>query len=335
MRNERKEANPSKPLRRQTLWFALYTAGWAAVFWRQILELVHVSLSSDTNSHILLIPFISAGLIWTYRGQIFQETRGSSRMFAALSVLGGSVYLLRWRFGGFITASCSFELAILCFCCFILAGFALIYGKQAFRASLFPLFFLLLVVPLPGFLVDRMIWWLQFGSAEVTVWLFHMTGTPVLRHGFLLTVPGVTIEIAKECSGIRSTLALIVTCLLAGYLLLRTALARVVLLLATLPVLVVKNGIRIATLTLLAIHVNPGFLFGRLHREGGIVFFAIGLAILLPVVSWLQRVERKHPLVGQSQEAVLRQRSCDRNARSTETPVNNRLFITRWVFPKL
>jgi exosortase len=129
----------------------------------------------------------------------------------------------------------------------------------------------------------------------VTTWIFYLTRTPVFRQGLIFNVPGVTIEIAKECSGIRSTIGLMITCLLAGYLLLRTSVARVALLLATLPVLAIKNGIRIATLTILSIRVDPSFLYGRLHKDGGFVFFAIGLLILLPMLRWLQNLEAKYP----------------------------------------
>jgi exosortase/archaeosortase family protein len=57
--------------------------------------------------------------------------------------------------------------------------------------------------------------------------------------------------------------------------------------------MILKNGIRIATLTLLAMYVDPGFLYGRLHHQGGIVFFLIGLVLLLPVLLFLQRSETK------------------------------------------
>ena len=48
-------------------------------------------------------------------------------------------------------------------------------------------------------------------------------------------------------------------------------------------VMIVKNGIRIVTLTLLAMYVDPSFLFGKLHRQGGIVFFVLGLLLLVPI----------------------------------------------------
>jgi len=55
---------------------------------------------------------------------------------------------------------------------------------------------------------------------------------------------------------------------------------------------VVKNGIRIATLTILAQYVDRGFLFGRLHHEGGVFFFLVGLLLLVPVFWILRRTEK-------------------------------------------
>jgi exosortase len=219
-------------------------------------------------------------------------------MFAAFIGGGGLLYFLSWHWGHLLSSRYSLEFAILSLCCFVFAGFMLTYGKESFLAGLFPLLLLLLTAPLPGFLLDRLVWWLQLGSAEVTSWIFYLTRTPVLREGLIFSVPGATIEIAKECSGIRSTIGLLITCLIAGYLLLRTVPARLALLIAAVPVLALKNGIRIATLTELAIYVDPSFLFGRLHKDGGFVFFAIGLIILLPILRWLQSYENKRLRVG-------------------------------------
>ena len=115
---------------------------------------------------------------------------------------------------------------------------------------------------------------------------------PVLRTGLVFALPGLTIEIAEECSGIRSSMALVITSLFAGHLLLRSVWRQAALTVATLPLLLVKNGIRIVTLSLLAIYVDPGFLTGRLHHQGGIVFLVLALAMLLPVLFWLRRSER-------------------------------------------
>jgi len=78
-----------------------------------------------------------------------------------------------------------------------------------------------------------------------------------------------------------------------AYFYLKTFWKQVVLVVAGLFVMILKNGVRIVTLTLLASYVDPGFLYGRLHREGGVVFFLLGLLMLAPLLWFLQRSEPK------------------------------------------
>jgi exosortase len=259
----------------------------AALYWRPLWQLLQLALERDTYSHILLVPFISGALMLMRPQRLSEESKHSVGWAATLMLAGGLLALLAWRYGAGLPQGGMLALTILSLVLLIWAGFLLVYGALIFRSLAFPLLFLLLAVPPPPDVIDRCILWLQVGSAEVTYFLFRLTGTPVLRHGFLFYVPRFTIEIAKECSGIRSAVALLITCLLAGYLFLR------VLLVAALPVLVIKNGVRIVTLTLLSIYVDPGFLSGNLHREGGFLFFLIGLVILWPVLWGLQLAEAR------------------------------------------
>jgi exosortase len=169
-----------------------------------------------------------------------------------------------------------------------IGGFLLVYGPAAFRAALFPLLFLAFMIPIPGAVLDGTVWLLRTGSTHAVSGLFELTGTPYYREGFVFSLPSVVIEIAEECSGIRSSIALVLTALLAGDLYLDRGWKKAVLVMATLPLTILKNGIRIATLTLLSIHVDPSFLTGQLHHDGGIVFFLMTLALLAPVLAWLR-----------------------------------------------
>jgi len=277
--------------KRSTIWFAAYATVCAVAFWAPLRSLMQVALASDTYSHILVVPFVSIVLVWMKRERLFR-TLEPNRSSAAVLFCGGALLgAVGWRNPSLSAGGDWLGLAILGFLCLIWAGFLFFYGASAFKAGLFPLLFLLLMVPLPTFLLDRFIAWLQVGSADVAEWIFHLSGTPVLRQGLIFVLPQVTIEVAKECSGIRSTQALLITCLLAGYLFMRTNWRRAVLLVAAVPVLIVKNGVRIATLTLLAVHVDPSFLTGHLHHDGGFVFFALAMLILLPLFRWLQNAD--------------------------------------------
>jgi exosortase len=278
-------------LKRITMWFAAYAMACVVVFWAQLRSLIQVALASKTHSHILIVPFISIVLVWMERERIFQTLERTRSSPAFLLCAGALLGAFGWRNTSLSVGGDWLGLAILGFLFLIWAGFLFFYGASAFKGGLFPLLFLLLMVPLPGFLLDRFITWLQIGSADVAEWIFHLSGTPILRQGMIFALPQVTIEVAQECSGIRSTQALLITCLLAGHLFLRTNWRRTVLLLAAVPVLIIKNGARIATLTLLAVHVDPSFLTGHLHHDGGFVFFTLGMLILLPLFWWLQKTE--------------------------------------------
>jgi exosortase len=263
-------------------------------FYRTLGAAIRYSLaSSDSSSHIVLIPIISIFLLFVERQRIFSITRTSIAPGAGLALLGTLLYWVASRSSFPQGGNWQLSMGTLCVVLVWIAGFLLCYGFVALQAAAFPLLFLLLMVPLPDVILDRAIYALQAGSTEISYLIFQAVGTPVSRHGFLLSVPGVTIEVAKECSSIRSSIALFITCLLAAHLYLRTLWKKSVLVILGLLLSVVKNGIRITTLTLLSVYVDPGFLSGRLHRQGGFVFFLLALLFLLPVFLWMERSD--HP----------------------------------------
>jgi len=180
------------------------------------------------------------------------------------------------------------------------AGFALLFGKAASRAGYFPLLFLFLMVPLPNFLLDHVIHLLQAGSAWITGTLFDLFGVPVLREGLVFHLARVNIEVAKECSGIRSSMALLILALLVAHFRLNRFWNQALFVAFGLLMMILKNGVRIATLTLLAVYVDPSFLSGRLHHEGGIVFFVLALLLLYPLLALLQHLESRRPVAAES-----------------------------------
>jgi len=261
-------------------------------FYKSMSALVQYSLHDDSSSHIILIPLITLFLLYSERQSVFATTRTSTGSGIALAAAGVILHLLTNR--SFFPQVGNWSLTLQTFSVILvwLGGFLICYGSAALRAGAFPLLFLLLIVPIPDAVLDRIIYALQEGSTEIAYLIFQAVGIPVLRQGFLLSVPGVTIEVAKECSSIRSSMALFITCLLAAHLFLRTRWKMLLLVLLSFPLSLIKNGIRIATLTLLSIYVDPGFLTGRLHHEGGFVFFLVAMLILWPVIVWLKKSEK-------------------------------------------
>jgi exosortase/archaeosortase family protein len=108
----------------------------------------------------------------------------------------------------------------------------------------------------------------------------------------LLYLPGLSLEVASQCSGIRSTLVLLVTSLLAGELFLVTTWRRIVLAGLVYPLGLLRNGLRIVTIGLLTLRVDPGAIHGPVHRRGGPFFFAASLVPLFIMLFVLKRSER-------------------------------------------
>jgi exosortase len=272
--------------------FIAFVTGSCVIFHKALSELIWYSMHDGSSSHTILIPVIAFYLLYLERDRIVALTKAQNVWGIAVTLLGLLLYWSASRASSQQDGTWLFSLQILSVLIVWVGGFLLCYGVAALRAAAFPILFLLMMVPLPSAILDHVIYALQAGSTMLSYLIFQAVGTPVIRHGFLLSVPGVTIEVAKECSSIRSSIALLITCLLAAHLYLRSTWKKILFVFLSLIVSVIKNGIRIATLTLLSIHVDPSFLTGKLHHQGGFVFFLVALLILFPVLFWLQKSER-------------------------------------------
>jgi exosortase len=237
----------------------------------------------------MLVPFVSIALIYANRITIFSSVRTQPGLGLPLVFAGiGLVLVGQFAVEGTNALSVSVGGLALSW----IGGYVVFYGAGAARAALFPLAFLAFMIPPPGAAIAAATQILKSGSAETVAQLFSLTGTPYHRHDFVFSLSGVTIEIADECSGIRSSLGLLLTSLVAGHVELTRSWTKILLALAALPVALLKNAVRIVVLTLLSMHVDPSFLTGRLHHEGGAAFFVLGLGMMVPLFLLLQRLER-------------------------------------------
>ncbi len=280
-----------KTIRQRIFLFGLWILACVAIFWLPATGLLRYSMGNDNASHIVLIPVIVAWLIYLEQKRIFQTTNFDYVPGAVLTAVGIFAALFTMRAGAGWSPTDRLTGYTLALVTTLIAGFTMIFGRRAAGNGRFSLLFLFLMVPLPDAMLDYFIYWLQKGSADIAEMIFDLAGVPALRDGFVFHLAQLSIEVAKECSGIRSSIALLILALLVGHLFLRTFWKQGLFVVLGLVIMIVKNGIRIATLTILAQYVDSSFLFGRLHREGGIVFFVIGLLLMLPVFWLLQKGE--------------------------------------------
>ena len=280
-------------MRWRTAAFLAWTGAVVLSLWGFLYHVVKASLEHGYSSQSVLVPLLTAYLIWSDRKRIFSRPRSSIAVGAVVAAAGCLAACAGVLSGGSAQVLALIIVQLSGVFLMIAGGFIAAYGGAAFRSAIFPFALLLLMLPVPAAAIDKVITLLQVGSAVLSYHLFSMLGVPVYREGVILRLPGVAIEVAKECSGINSSIALLLTALLAAWETLRTTSRRVVLVLITIPLSLIKNAVRIVTLTMLALYVDPGFLTGRLHHEGGFVFFIIALLLVYPAWWYLQRSEQK------------------------------------------
>lgn len=276
-------------LTRRTALFAAWCAGLALVHLVVLQQWLQYSRSDDSASHVVLIPLVSLVLVWWDRDRVFAAPAFAPGPGLAIGTAGVALALAARAAVRGDGAVGPLSAAVAALLVLWVAAFVGVYGVRAAREALFPLLFLVFAIPIPEGVLNAAVQALKNGSADSVAALFTLTGTPYLRESFVFHLPTIAIEVADACSGIRSSIALVLTGLLIGHLYLDSVWKRVVLMLVILPLTILKNGIRIVALSLLAMHVDPSFLTGQLHHDGGIVFFLIALAMLAPVVVLLSR----------------------------------------------
>jgi exosortase len=259
----------------------LYAAPLAGLFRR--------AYGDDTFSYIVFIPLVSLYLLYEDRKRIFGVVASSSIPGIVLSSLGILLYLAARKepVGPSVPVE-SFALYALSAILFFEGILGLLAGAGGLWAARFPLLFLFFMIPIPEVILGPIVRFLQVGSAEVSYWVIRSLGVPVFRDGFLFSLPGLTIEVAEQCSGIRSGISLFLVGILSGHIFLKSGWRKLGLVVAVVPITMAKNGLRIVMISLLGAYVDRQVLSGPLHTAGGIPFFGVAL-VMLAVVLWALR----------------------------------------------
>lgn len=282
------------PVPRRFATFVGAVAVLLAAFHRPLVELARFSLADQLSSYIPLIPLVSLYLGWLTR-EAWQIDSPPPRRLAAIPFSIGlgllAVYWwgrhVGWRFG----ASDYLALMTISLVALIVAAGCALVGVRTLRTIAFPLAFLIFAVPIPTVLHQWIETFLQRASADAAEGFFFLTLMPNWRDGQVFHLPGMSLEVAPECSGIHSTLVLLITSVLASHLFLRATWRRAILICFVLPLALLRNGFRILVIGELCVHIGPEMINSSIHHHGGPLFFALSLIPLFYLLRWLHRSE--------------------------------------------
>src|ERR1700735_5678915 len=171
------------------------------------------------------------------------------------------------------------------FSCFslliVLAGLNVLFlGWNFFRAVLFPWAFLVLMIPIPTIVFNQITFPLQLLASKVASTVLPWFGVPVLREGNVIVLPAMALEVADACSGIRSLMSLATLAVIYGYLMKRRTGVRILLAVASVPIAVAANSLRIVGTGLLVQYWDPEKAQGFFHEFSGWLIFVVSLLML-------------------------------------------------------
>lgn len=254
-------------------------------------KLASYALGSELYSHILLVPFVTGYLIWLRRWRLASTM--STDPLAAVVPAVAAIFLLGFHAIRSASGSVAEEDSLFAltgaFLLLLIAVTALCFGRGLLKSLAFPILFLAFMLPLPTALAAEVEGALQLGSAWVAGVMFQLAGTPVFHDESILLIPGMNLQVTRECSGIHSTLVLLMTSLVAGNVFLAARWRRTALALAVIPIALLRNGLRIFIIGELCVRSGPEMIDSYLHRQGGPIFFAVSLLPLAFLLLALRR----------------------------------------------
>ncbi len=255
------------------------------LYFRVLQGLVSDWIRMPDFSHGFLIPIVSLYFVYERRKQLL-ALRPSSHWTGLPLLLFGVVLLL---LGNLATEFFTMRFSMLV----VLGGIVLfILGKEFYKTLLFPLVFLVFMIPIPSVLMDRITFPMQLFASRVAAKSLYLIGIPVLREGNVILLANTSLEVAEACSGIRSLISLLALSVVFAYFSQKTDWRRFVLILSTFPIAVVANAARVTGTGVLAYHYGSQVAQGFFHGFSGWILFVVAFACLFVVGSLLSRIRR-------------------------------------------
>lgn len=254
----------------------------------------------DNYSHGFLIVPIAAYLVWERRARLAAAPRqpsvlgaglvAASLLLLVIGKLGAELFLTRVSLVGVLMGAVLF-----------------VAGRAHFRILFFPLAFLLLMIPIPAILFNQIAFPLQLLASRTGEAGLEALHIPVLREGNIIFLAQTTLEVAEACSGIRSLVSLLTLGIVVGYLIDARVWMRVALALATIPIAVASNGLRVAGIGVAANYYGAQAAEGFMHTFSGWLVFLVAFFMLLVVykgLAWLVPERRADAPVSRRTHAV-------------------------------
>ena len=248
-------------------------ASFLFTYYPTLLSLIQTWSSSDDYSHGFFIIPVSIYLLWTKRDELTETPVRPSNWGGILIVASLLLYILA-RLAGIAT------LASLSIVPLVFGIVIYLFGFSVFKKCLFPVAFLIFMVPVPSQIYSSLTNPLQLIVSKSSVWGASLLTIPLLREGNIIHLPDRTLQVVQACSGLRSLMMLLTLSALFGYLTLKSNFLRAILFITGVPAAIMVNIFRVFLMILAFHYFNYDLTADPVHTVFGLVIFILALAII-------------------------------------------------------
>lgn len=259
---------------------------WIVAFIPVYTELWEAWLNHSNNSHGLLVPFISVYLIWQKQNQLNKAVVNSSNMGAFILAFSMLLYIISYIGAVAVVSRAMIVTSLI--------GIILFnYGVAVFSIIQFPLIYLIFMVPVPSTIYGMAALPLQIFATKVSTFIIKILTIPVHREGTMLYFSSTQLEVAEQCSGLRSITSFIMLSLLFAYLMDKNWWKRLFVVMSAIPLAIFVNIARVTGTGILANFYGATVARGFLHEFSGMAVFVFGFILLTIEFILLNRIPNK------------------------------------------
>jgi exosortase len=245
-------------------------------------KLVDDWVNDPNYTHGFVVPLASIWIVWSMR-RTLARTEVEPKTWGLLVIAFALLQLLAGTLGAenFVAHS---SLLVL------LAGLTIsVFGTAMLRDLLFPIAWLIFMIPLPAIIFYSITFPLQLLASRMASGLLDVLRITNLREGNVMYFSHYTIGVVEACSGIRSLITLLAFAVLLGYIRSMRIWAQIVLAACTVPVALIFNAVRVASAGVLGNYLGERWAEGTFHAATGIVLFLGGLSVIALISTVLIR----------------------------------------------
>jgi len=258
----------SKEDRVSLILVGLFALTFIAVFYPTWQSLFKSWMSSDQNSHGFLIVPLSIYFVWRKRKDLKSADIRPSWVAFPLVLFSLFVYLVA-QYAEILT------LKPLAMIFFIGSSIFFIFGIFVLKICLFPLFFLLFMIPVPAQIYSSLAVPLQLFVSKIAVALASLCGIPITNEGNVIYLPRHTLQMIQACSGLRSIMSLLTLGLVIGYFSMKNNFLRIISTLFAIPIAIFVNILRVLFVIFAFYYMGYDLTRGTGHTALGIIIFIL------------------------------------------------------------